>query len=147
MREMPDDIVSASIRLIQSKKGREIVILDLRGLTDVADYFILCSADSAIQVKAISDALVEGMKVEGYPPWHIEGYESLKWVLVDFVDVVVHIFQQEPRAFYGLERLWGDAPKIAIEEDEDIESDFSTASETTQVPSTSVMLGGGMEVC
>ena len=136
MQQICNDIVRASIRLIQSKKGRDIMILDLRGITDVADYFILCSADSDVQTKAISDALVEGMKARGYRPWHVEGYESLKWVLVDFVDVVVHIFQQEPREFYGLERLWGDAPKIAVGEDEDIELDFSTPSEAPQVPST-----------
>lgn len=124
--------MSASIRLILSKKGRDITILDLRGITDVADYFVLCSADSDTQVKAISDALVEGMKVQGHRPWHIEGYESLRWVLVDFVDVVVHVFQQEPRAFYGLERLWGDAPKIAIGEHEAIVPVFSVTSEATQ---------------
>jgi len=133
LQQISNDVVRASVRLIQSKKGRDITILDLRGITDVADYFILCSADSDIQVKAISDTLVEGIKVQGYRPWHIEGYESLKWVLVDFVDIVVHIFQQESREFYGLERLWGDAPTIVMEEDEDMESDFPTTLEGAQV--------------
>jgi ribosome-associated protein len=117
LQQIPNDIVRASIPLIQSKKGRDIAILDLRGITDVADYFVLCTADSDIQAKAISDALVEGMKIQGHRPWHTEGYESRKWVLIDFVDVVIHIFQQESRKFYGLERLWGDAPRITMDED------------------------------
>lgn len=132
MQQISNDIVRACIRLIQSKKGRDITILDVRGITDVADYFILCSAASEVQVKAISDMLVEGMEVQGYRPWHVEGYESLKWVLVDFVDIVVHIFRPESREFYGLERLWGDAPKIAIEEEGEIALDFSTTLEGAQ---------------
>ncbi len=102
--------------LIFSKKGSNVKILDLRKLTTIADYFVICSADSDVQVKAISDAVDEGLSSEGIKYWHKEGYSALNWVLIDYVDVVVHIFRNEARNFYNLEKLWGDAPTIAVED-------------------------------
>lgn len=95
--------------LIFNKKGYDVKILDLRNLTSIADYFVICSADSDVQVKAIADEIDKELRDEGIKYWHIEGYRALHWVLVDYVDVVVHIFKKDAREFYKLERLWGDA--------------------------------------
>ena len=92
-------------------------MVDLRRLSSVTDYFVICHGDSDVQVKAISDAIVEGMEREGVRVWHREGYEYRNWVLLDYVDVVVHIFQKETRRFYGLERLWGDAVLETVEDE------------------------------
>jgi ribosome-associated protein len=92
-----------------SKKAQNVCLLNLRDLTGVTDYFIVCHGESDVQVKAISDAITENLKDEGVKYWHREGYEYLHWVLLDYVDVVVHIFLKQERDFYGLERLWGDA--------------------------------------
>jgi ribosome-associated protein len=98
--------------LIFSKKGSEVKVLDLRELTTIADYFIICSADSEIQVKAIADEIDKRLHEEGIRLWHKEGYRSSNWILLDYVDVVVHVFKKTIREFYNLERLWGDAPVI-----------------------------------
>ncbi len=92
-----------------TKKAQDVCLMDLRGLSSMTDHFIICHGESDVQVKAIADAIVEGMGKEGVKVWHIEGYEYLNWVLLDYVDVVVHIFRKEARKFYNLERLWGDA--------------------------------------
>ena len=96
--------------LIFNKKGYDVKILDLRKLTTFADYFVICSADSNTQVKAIADEIDKELRDEGIRYWHKEGYNALNWVLIDYVDVVVHIFKKESREFYKLEKLWGDAP-------------------------------------
>ncbi|HHM24203.1 MAG TPA: ribosome silencing factor [Bacteroidetes bacterium] len=98
------------------KKAYDVMILDLRKLTDVTDFFVLCSADSDTQVKAIVDHIDEKMRRRKLRPWHVEGYENLRWVLLDFVDVVVHVFQRETREFYSLETLWGDAKTEIVED-------------------------------
>ncbi len=111
----PSELLARKIvELAASKKAEEITLLDLHKLTSITDFFIICTGNSDVQVKAISDAIVEGMKSE-VKPWHIEGRENLRWVLLDFVDVVVHIFHREARDFYQLERLWADAPMEVIE--------------------------------
>ncbi|MBI5464711.1 MAG: ribosome silencing factor [Ignavibacteriales bacterium] len=92
-----------------SKKAQNVVIADLRKVTPTADFFVICSADSDTQVKAIADAVQEGTAGIGSPVWKYEGYQALQWVLLDFVDVVAHVFYKEARSFYNLERLWGDA--------------------------------------
>jgi len=103
--------------LILQKKGTDIKILNLEGKTSVTDYFIICSASSAPQVKAIADHLFKETKIAGEKVWRDEGYSGLTWVLLDFVDVVVHIFNEETRRFYNLEGLWGDAEITEIHED------------------------------
>ncbi|MFQ5708430.1 MAG: ribosome silencing factor [bacterium] len=95
--------------LTLEKKAIDIQILDLRGLTTITDFFVICSGESNTQVKAISDHIWSELKKEKIRPLHIEGSEAQEWVLIDYVDVVVHIFQPEKREFYGLERFWGDA--------------------------------------
>ena len=100
--------------LIFNKKGYDVKILDLRKLATFADYFVLCSADSDTQVKAIADEIDKSLRDEGIKCWHKEGYMALSWVLLDYVDVVVHIFKRESREFYNIEKLWGDAPSIEV---------------------------------
>ena len=92
-----------------TKKAKDIILMDLRSISSVTDYFICCHGDSDVQVKAIAEAVITGMKQQGHRPWHKEGMDVNNWVLLDYIDVVVHIFQKETRLFYGLERLWGDA--------------------------------------
>ena len=97
-----------------SKKAQDIKVLDLRGISPIADYFIICSGKSVIQVKAIADE-IEGKRVEsGYVLNHKEGYDSGRWVLLDFGSVIIHVFHNEDRDFYNLERLWADAEVINI---------------------------------
>ena len=102
--------------LIFNKKGYDVTILDLRNLASFADYFVICSADSDTQVKAIADEVDKQLKDEGIKCWHKEGYMALNWVLLDYVDVVVHIFKKESRQFYNIEKLWGDAPSVLVED-------------------------------
>ena len=92
-----------------TKKASEVVIVNLRKVTPVTDFFVICSADSDTQVRAIADAIEDGMEKLGHNVWHNEGYSHLNWVLLDYVDVVAHVFRKEVRAYYNLERLWGDA--------------------------------------
>ena len=82
----------------------------------MTDFFVVCSADSDKQVKAVADAVVDGLEEEGVRVWHNEGVSQLRWVLLDYVDVVVHIFQRQVRDFYNLERLWGDAKIERVED-------------------------------
>ena len=91
-----------------AKKASDVLIMDLRGLTSMADYFVVCSADSDTQVRAIAAGVEDGMAKAGVRPWHSESGSS-NWILLDFVDVVLHVFHKTTRTFYSLERLWGDA--------------------------------------
>jgi len=102
--------------LIFNKKGYDVRIIDLRELVSFTDYFVICSADSDTQVKAIADEIDKSLRDEGLKCWHKEGYRALSWVLLDYVDVVVHVFKKEMREFYNLEKLWGDAPVIEVED-------------------------------
>lgn len=92
------------------KKARDLTVMDVREVSGVADYFVLCTGDSELQIKAIMEAVEHRIEERFHErPWHIEGSDHKQWVLLDYVDVVVHIFTAEKRAFYSLERLWGDA--------------------------------------
>ena len=93
------------------RKAREVVTLDLSKLNNaVCNYFVICHGTSRTQLEAIADAVQEEvLKHEGGKPWHKEGFENAEWILLDYVDVVVHIFRQESRDFYQLEKLWADA--------------------------------------
>jgi ribosome-associated protein len=102
--------------LIFNKKGYDVRIIDLQNIASFTDYFIICSADSDTQVKAISDEIDKNLRDEGIKCWHKEGLTALSWVLMDYVDVVVHVFKKEARDFYNIEKLWGDAPSIEVED-------------------------------
>jgi ribosome-associated protein len=112
--------------LTLEKKACDIIVLELKNIASFTDYFVICSADSDTQVKAIADYVIEKMKEDDVRVWHSEGYESLSWVLLDFVDVVVHIFLKNTRDFYSIEKIWGDAKKEIIEDEKNI----STKSRT-----------------
>ena len=102
-----------AIDAILDKKGRDVAILDLRRISGsaVADLFILATSDSDVQTRAIAESVQQKIREEANErPWKKEGLDSLKWVILDYVDVVVHVFDEEKRAYYDLERLWGDAP-------------------------------------
>jgi len=109
------ELVDKVVEFIQSKKGFDITILDLRKLTAMADYFVICSAAANVQVKAIADEIDKKLRKEGTKCYHREGYNSLNWVLLDYFDVVVHIFKEDIREFYNIEKLWGDAEITEIE--------------------------------
>jgi ribosome-associated protein len=113
---MSTKTIDRIVEHIFNKKGYDVKILDLRSVTAIADYFVICSADSDTQVKAIADEVDKRMRDEGVRSWHTEGYRSLNWVLIDFVDIVVHVFKKESRDYYSLEKLWGDAPVITAED-------------------------------
>lgn len=104
----PATLAKHVAELALSKKAHNVMIMNLRGLSSVTDFFVVCSGDSDTQVKAIANEVQEGMKKEGVGPWQVEG-GSPNWVIVDYVDVVVHVFHKQTRPFYNLERLWGDA--------------------------------------
>ena len=98
------------VAALLDKKAEKLVVLNLQGLTTISDYFVLATAGSDRQAQALSDAVEVALKVAGRRPLSIEGYSSAAWILLDYGDVVFHVFHDEARRFYGLERLWGDAP-------------------------------------
>ena len=104
-------ISELAIHGMQEKKGNDLVRLDLRNInSSVADYFVICHADSATQVKAIANSVEEEIyKAVKQDPWRKEGLEYGEWILLDYIDVVIHIFRTDKREFYGVEDLWGDA--------------------------------------
>ena len=99
-----------------SKKASDVLLLDLRNLTSTTDFFVICSADSDTQVRAIADAVEKGSADIGMKVWHTEGLQASTWIILDFVDVVVHVFHREARSYYNLERLWSDAKSKLIED-------------------------------
>ena len=101
-------------KALDSKKGNEIKVLKTQDLTTLADYFVICTATSNTQVKAMSDACEEAMEKQGESVHHIEGHRDGAWLLMDFSSVIVHVFTDEARKFYDLERLWGDAEQVDI---------------------------------
>ncbi|MBR4391674.1 MAG: ribosome silencing factor [Bacteroidales bacterium] len=113
------EIVATVVEAMDSVKGKEIVTLDLRETgTAVTDFFVICHAATKVQVEAIADKVVDLVREKTKTkPYHIEGKDNTEWILIDFVDVVVHIFLQQARSFYQLEELWADAERIVKEED------------------------------
>ena len=101
-------------KALDSKKGLDIKVLKTEGITTLADYFVLCTATSSTQVKAMSDACEAAMEKNGESVHHIEGHRGGTWLLMDFSAVVVHVFTDEARKFYDLERLWGDAEEMDL---------------------------------
>ena len=107
--KIPDSITLKIGDLILDKKGYDINILDVQKLTSLTDYFIICTSDSEPQSKAIVEHIEEELKKEGLRPLHIEGKDHLDWVLLDYINIVVNIFNKDMREFYNIERLWSDA--------------------------------------
>lgn len=113
-----ENLAQIAIKGIQEKKGKEIVQLDLRRLDNaISDFFIVCHGTSNRQVESIAESVIDEVRAAtGEKPFHTEGKSTAEWILIDFVDVVVHVFQKEVRDHYALEELWADAPAKHIEE-------------------------------
>ncbi|MBI1798097.1 MAG: ribosome silencing factor [Candidatus Eisenbacteria bacterium] len=111
------EIVRRAADAALSKKAHDLVALDLRDFGSVSDYFFICSASSDVQVKAVAEAIEERLREAGARPWHVEGLEGRRWVVLDYVDVVAHVFHQKTREYYMLDRLWGDARSVDLDLD------------------------------
>ena len=107
-------LVQRAAQIALDNKAQDVVLLDLRGVTDMTDFFLIMSGTSDTHVRSIGEHLIEEMKKEGSPAHHVEGLEKGRWVLVDFVDFVVHVFHPTLRNFYQLERLWADAEQVPL---------------------------------
>ena len=112
----PKEIALLLAKALDSKKGLDIKVLETGELTTLADYFIICNGTSNTQVRALAEAVEEALSKAGEEPHHIEGHRGGTWLLMDFSSVVVHVFTDEARKFYDLERLWSDAEEIDIGE-------------------------------
>lgn len=114
------ELASAAAAEAVERKGTDVTLLDLRGLTTATDWFVLVSGESDIQVRSIAERIEERLTKDfDARPWHVEGLKQTRWVLLDYVDFVVHVFHREARSFYDLDRLWGDAPAERIGSEED----------------------------
>jgi ribosome-associated protein len=102
-------------RVALDKKAADLIVLDVQGVSSVADYFLVCSGKSTPHLRTIIDAIRTELKADGVRPLHAEGRPESGWVLLDYGDVLVHVFLEDTRAYYALERLWGDAPSVPIE--------------------------------
>ena len=106
----PEEVRRAA-ELVLERKAHDLVVLDLRGISSATDYFVLASGTSDVQVKAIAEHVTDELKKESVRPEHVEGIQTGRWVLLDYIDFVVHVFHPQAREFYQLENLWGDAPR------------------------------------
>jgi ribosome-associated protein len=109
--------VGTAVRAALDKKASDVVILDLRNTPAFTDFFVLCSGQSTRQVKAIVDAVEETLRAAKIRPAHVEGYDRAEWILMDYFTFIVHVFTPQTRAFYSLERLWGNAERIEVSEE------------------------------
>ena len=107
--------LARAVELAGDRKGSDMLVLDLRGISDATDFFFLVSGTSDMHVRSIAEHILEELKKEGVRPSHVEGLRTGRWVLIDYIDFVVHVFHPSAREFYQLERLWGDAPAHAVE--------------------------------
>jgi ribosome-associated protein len=115
--EVTPDVIRRVGELALERKALDVVALDLRGINTATDYFVLASGASDVQVKAVAGHIVDEMKKEGQRPAHVEGMDGGRWVLLDYIDFVVHVLHPEARDFYQLESLWGDAPRSVFTDD------------------------------
>ena len=115
------DIALLAADAADDKKAEDIDVLNVQGLTVIADYFVICSANSDQQVRAIARAIDEKLSEKGIEPKRMAGMNDARWVLIDYADVIVHVFHKREREYYDLERLWSDAEKILRQEDKEVE--------------------------
>ncbi len=112
--ELSDEVARA-VDLARDRKGQDVTVLDLRGLSSATDFFLVVTGTSDIHVRSIAEHIMEELKREDVRPDHVEGVRGGRWVLIDYIDFVVHVFHPAARDFYQLETLWGDAPMLAVE--------------------------------
>jgi ribosome-associated protein len=110
-------VLERATELAADRKGVDMLVMDLRGISNATDFFFLVSGTSDMHARSIAEHIIEELKKEGVRPSHVEGLRSGRWVLIDYIDFVVHVFHPAAREFYQLERLWGDAPVQALEEE------------------------------
>lgn len=110
------EMIAITVKALDDKKGKDLKVLRTADQTTLADYFIICSGSSNTQVRALAEAVEEAMSKAGEEPHHIEGHRGGQWTLLDYSAVVIHIFTEEGRQFYDLERLWSDAQPVDISE-------------------------------
>lgn len=108
------DLAKEAARLLDGKKAVDIKVLQIRELSTLGDYFVVASGTSTTQVRAMADELEFKLKELGEMPKRVEGYQSSAWIVLDYYDVIVHLFTEEMRQFYSLERLWSDAPEVKL---------------------------------
>ena len=113
----PDLLVKTITKLIKEKKGYDISIIDIKKLSSLTDYFIICTSDSDPQTRAISNHIKKELSKKKIKPLQIEGFEYMDWILIDYYDIVIHIFKKEKREFYDIERLWNDTKITRLKND------------------------------
>ncbi|HSO97544.1 MAG TPA: ribosome silencing factor [Solirubrobacteraceae bacterium] len=131
----PEELLAEVVELADDRKALDIVSLDLRGMLGYTDYFVVCTGRSDRQVKAIHDGIHEGLKRHhGLLPRRVEGVSAAQWVLMDYLDVIVHVFTPEKREFYRLEQLWGEAPRSVAAGSEAAGSEAARSEALTAPP-------------
>src|SRR5688572_30104678 len=108
-------VLERATALAADRKGVDMLVMDLRGISNATDFFLLVSGTSDMHARSIAEHIIEELKKEDVRPSHVEGLRTGRWVLIDYIDFVVHVFHPAAREFYQLERLWGDAPTLALE--------------------------------
>ena len=108
-------LLREAVHAAQDRKALDLLVLDLEGVSSFTSNFLICSGTSTRHTQAICDGIMERLKKSGYPPAHVEGYNQGEWILMDFLNFIVHIFLERAREFYDLERLWKNAPRVQIE--------------------------------
>jgi len=119
-KPFPPEAVQRALRAVQDKKAVDLTLLDLHGVASFTDFFLICTGTSTRHVQAIANGLEEQLGRAGVVPLHIEGYDQAEWVLLDYVDFVVHIFSERARAYYDLERLWRSARRLPVPDPEEV---------------------------
>ncbi len=109
--------ISTALHAALDRKAQEVVVLDLRHTPAFTDFFVLCSGQNTRQVQAVADSVEQALRARGMRPSHVEGYDRAEWILMDFFTFIVHVFTPQTRAFYSLERLWGDAERIDVSDE------------------------------
>lgn len=108
----PEQFAAEAARIAEAKLAEDIVVMDLRGLSSITDFFVICTGTSDRQMRTVADRIAEYGRRVARRPFHVEGYEIAQWILMDYVDAVIHIFDRQRREYYDLELLWGDAPRL-----------------------------------
>lgn len=111
-----NEIISTAVKALDSKKAEDIKLIGIKDLTIIADYFIIANGTSSTQTKALADEVEFRLSEKGLKPTRTEGYQGANWIILDYSDVVIHVFYKETRSFYSLERLWSDGEQVDISE-------------------------------
>ena len=106
------DALKIAVNAADAKKASDVVALDISGIATFANFFLICTGDSSRQMQAIADEVEQRLKANGIRPSHVEGYQNAEWILMDYIDLVIHIFSKNARAYYDLERLWRDGKRL-----------------------------------